>query len=168
MFGKKKKIEEIEEKLQTIRHEKEELLKIKEMLDDVSPKIDISDIYVWQHNNISYIVRQYIKPIVGNCLGGAGPLRHGFESTLVDIFNNNVIYKKSSKGLIDKKQLMKKEDGTYLEGSSQYAYFNHILDVDRSLLVYPDKKVPLYVLQQTYYKLNNIDITEIKMKSKGK
>ena len=165
MFGKKKQEKRIENKLLEIKREKEELLKIKEILEETTPTVDISNVYVWEYNGISYIVRYYVKPIVGNVLGGAGSIRNGFESTLIDIFSENTIYKKYSTGLIQERELVKNVDGTY---SNKHARFNYITEIDRRLLAYPDKKVPKYILQQDYYALNNIDISKIKKKSKDK
>lgn len=165
MFGKKKQEKRIENKLLEIKREKEELLKIKELLEDTTPKVDISNVYVWECDGISSIVRYYVKPMVGRALGGAGPIRNGFESTLVDIFNEQPIYKKCSTELIKERELVKDVTGRY---TNKYARLNHILEVDKRLLVYPDKRVPKYILQQDYYLLNNIDITKSKILEKGK
>ena len=161
MFGKSKNQKEIEK----LRKEKEELLMIKEMLEDKSPKVDVSDVYVWEYNGISYLVRCYVKTMVGNALGGVGPIRNGFESTLIDIFSEQLVYKKCSTQLIKEKELVKDVYGKYTD---KCASFRHILEVDKSLLVYADKRVPKYVLQQDYYLLNNIDITKTKGLNKGK
>ena len=165
MFGKKKQSREMENKLLEIKREKEELLKIKELLEDTTPKVDISNVYVWECDGISSIVRYYVKPIVGNALSGAGPIKNGFESTLIDIFSEQIVYKKCSTQLIEERELVKDVAGKY---TNKYARFNYILDVDKRLLVYPDKKVPKYILQQDYYLLNNIDITKLKILNKGK
>ena len=63
------------------------------------------------------------------------------------------------------RELVKDATGRY---TNRYARFNHILEVDRRLLVFPDKRVPKYILQQDYYALNNIDITNSKILEKGK
>lgn len=165
MFDRNKKEKELESKLSEIKREKEELLKIKELLEDTTPKVDISNVYVWECDGISSIVRYYVKPMVGRALGGAGPIRNGFESTLIDIFSEQSIYKKYSTDLIKERELVKDLTGRY---TNKYARFNHILDVDKRLLVYPDKRVPKYILQQDYYLLNNIDITKSKVLEKGK
>lgn len=165
MFGKKKQSREIENKLLEIKREKEELLKIKELLEDTTPKVDISNVYIWECDGISSIVRYYVKPIVGRSLGGAGAIRNGFESTLVDIFSEQIVYKKCSIELIKERELVKDLTGKY---TNSYARFNHILEFDKRLLVYPDKRVPKYILQQDYYALNYIDITKSKILNKGK
>ena len=133
MFGKKRQSKEIENKLLEIKREKEELLKIKELLEDKTSKVDISNIYVWKVDGISYLVRYYVKPIVGNLLGGAGRVGNGFESTLIDIFSEQIVYTKCSRELIKERELVKDRSGKY---TNRYASFNHILDIDRELLVY--------------------------------
>ena len=39
---------------------------------------------------------------------------------------------------------------------SYYAYFYPIYEADRNILAYTNRLVPLYVLQQLYYRLNKI------------
>ena len=168
MFGKKKQLKEIEDKLQRIEKEKEELLKIKEMLDDQSPKIDISDLYVWEDKKNYYIVNKKERPITGRCMGGKGPRCNGMESTLIDIFTNKVIYNKSSVNPIMNHELIKVTDDFVFGNQDYYARLYPIYEISKTLLAYPDKKVPLYVLQQFYYELNNIDITKIKVKFQDK
>ena len=165
MFSKKKQVREIENNLLEIKREKEELLKIKELLEDTTPKVDISNVYVWECDGISNIVRYYVKPVVGRALDGVGPIRNGFESILIDIFSEQPIYKKCSTELIKERELVKDLTGKY---TNKYARLNHILEVDKRLLVFPDKRVPKYILLQDYYALNNIDITKSKILSKGK
>ena len=50
----------------------------------------------------------------------------------------------------------------YIRGNSledgYFAYFYPIHEVDRNLLAYINKQVPLYILQQLYYRLNRIDV----------
>lgn len=40
---------------------------------------------------------------------------------------------------------------------SYFAHFFPIYAADRNILAYADKKVPMYVLQQLYYKMNNVN-----------
>lgn len=93
MFKNKKRLKELEDTRLELEKEKQELLFIKEQLDNTMPKIDISNVYVWYDN---------------------------------DIYS--------------------------------YAYLSPIYAVDRNILAYTDKMVPMYVLQQLYYKLNNVDV----------
>ena len=152
MFGRKKEIE-INIKLKEIEKEKEELIKIKELLDNQSPKIDISDIYVWEVDGISYIVKSCVKPIRMACMLSCGRMVNGFHSQLIDIFNNKIVYEKQSLNKIDYRE--------FITEKQDFALLTPINEADKSLLVYVDKMVPLYVLQQTYYKLNNIDVTKV-------
>ena len=76
-------------------------------------------------------------------------------TTLVNVFNQNVIFNKGSKDRIGKKVCIF-DDNTYT--NHHYVYLMPICEVEPSLLAYLDKKVPLYVLQNLYYKLNRIDI----------
>ena len=165
MFGKNKDLKEIEIKLLELKKEKKELLKIKELLEDKTAKIDISNVYVWNFDGISYLVRYYTKPIEGISLNDTIILRDYFESTLIDIFSEQVVYKKYSPQLIKERELVKDLSVRY---TNKYASFKHILDVDRELLAFPDKKVPKYILQKKYYSLNNIDITKSKVLNKVK
>lgn len=43
--------------------------------------------------------------------------------------------------------------------------FFQLYRADKNLLAYTDKKVPLYVIQQLYYKLNNVDVKTYVLKT---
>lgn len=168
MFKRKKQILEVENKLQDIKRETEELLKIKAMLDDKSQKVDINNLYVWENKGIYYIVKMEVNSITGRCLSRKGPRRNGLESILIDIFTNKVIYQKCSISPIKSHELITIEDDIAFGEKNYYARFYPICEIEKDLLIYVDKKVPLYVLQQLYYKLNDIDITKNKIKSRSK
>lgn len=159
MFSKKRLIE-IKEKEEYLEKLKKELLFIKQNLEDTTPKIDISDLYIWSENGLNSIVRLNVKKIHGRTIFGD---EDGYESTLVDIFSNKIIYTKSSVDLITSKQWV---DKSYKEG--YYAYLTPLHKFDNNILAYADKKVPLYVLQQLYYKLNNVDINGCVLKNNKK
>lgn len=99
--------------------------------------------------------------IRGVTWSGLGVERNGFESTLTDIFTNEIIYKKCATKLITSKQWVN-HGNSYIEG--YYAFLTPIYKVDKNILAYTDKKVPLYVLQQLYYKLNNVEVTAYVLK----
>ena len=153
MFGSKRRI--IEEKLKQIEREKQELLKIKEILEDNYPKIDIKDLYVFSVDDISYIVRMQVdkKPgidyfqnkIMGN------------HSKLIDVFSNKIIYEKFSYHLIDREEYIGNCKQEYYF-NDDYAYLKPILEVEKNLLSYTNGFVPTYILMNLYYKLNNVDI----------
>lgn len=157
MFSKKRLIE-IKEKEEYLEKLKSELLFIKQNLEDMTPKIDISDLYIWSENGLNSIVRLNVKKIHGRTIFGD---EDGYESTLVDIFSNKIIYTKSSVDLITSKQWV---DKSSKEG--YYAYLTPLYKIDNNILVYADKKAPLYALQQLYYRLNNIDVKKIMTKNK--
>lgn len=167
MFNRKKKRKELEnekqkltELRQQIEIEKQELLFIKEQLEDKTNKVDISNIYVWQDKGLYSIVSLNVQDFVGRKWCGLGETVNAYESTLVDIFSNNIVYKKCSTEKIQSKE--------YIIGESYrdhyYAYLLPLYSVDKNLLAYTDKKVPLYVLQQLYYRLNNVDINAYALK----
>jgi len=155
MFGIKKRLKEIEEAKYQLEKEKNELLFIKNELNDSTPKIDVSNIYVWHDKGIYNIVRLNINEVHGRNLGGYGKMVNGYHSTLTDIFTNNIVYEKCSQDKISNKELVSERN---LNQESYYAYLFPIHDIDRDLLAYTDKKVPLYVLQQLYYRMNNVDV----------
>ena len=160
MFGKKKRLEQlekIEQARKQLKLEKQELLFIKEQLEDSTPKVDVSNIYVWQHQGLFTIVRLDVEKFRGRNWGGLGDEVTGYLSTLTDIFTNNIVYQRSATEKIQRKQ--------YIGGKSiedgYYAYLLPLHECDRNLLAYTNKKIPLYVLQQLYYKLNNVDVKSL-------
>lgn len=161
MFGNKKKMEQLKKELE---QEKQQLLLIKEQLEDTSPKIDIYDVYIWENKGIYNIVKLYIQNIRGNTWRGFGPVKNGYESTLVDIFSNHTVYQKSSTMKIEKEEYVAGE--TLAEG--YYAHLIPICEIEPNLLAYADKKVPLYVLQQLYYNLNKVDVNASILKKEYK
>lgn len=46
----------------------------------------------------------------------------------------------------------------YIKTKNGYAYLNTIY---KNILVYPDRKVPVYVLKRIYYQINGVDINNI-------
>lgn len=159
MFANKKKLKEIEEMKQELEREKQELLFIKEQLEDSMPKIDISNVYVWEDKGVYSIVKLDIQKIRGVNKFFMMEV-DGYGSTLIDVFSNNVIYQKDSMSKIRREENILGE--TIGEGYT--AYLIPICEVDKNLLAYTDKKVPLYVLQQLYYKLNNVDVNAYTLK----
>jgi len=157
MFSYKKKRQELE-------RYKLELLKIKEILDDQSPKIDISELYVWTLRNISYIVKKEEQKIVGASMWGLRQNVNGFHSKLIDIFNHQTIYEKSSERKIERREYVGDlKSNVYTSNGSysledQTGFLIPILEVEPDLLMYADRQVPIYVLQQLLYKLNDVDI----------
>lgn len=150
----KKYLKEINNQLEQIQKEKEELELIKTLLTDNSPKIDISNLYVLYTNGIHYIVEKKEREIIGTNI--IGITTKGYESMLIDIFTNQAIINQCSIERLEKNiNFINKQTGDYDEGT-----LTPIINIEHSLLVFIDQKVPLYVLQQLYYKLNNIDITK--------
>ena len=161
MFKNKKILKQIqeekqllEEKKRQLETEKQELLFIKEQLKDSSHKVDISNVYIWQDKDLCSIVRLDIQNIRGKTWGGIGVETDGYLCTLIDIFTNNIVYQRSATNKINRKQLISGE--TLYEG--YYAYLYPLHEVDNNILAFTNKMVPLYVLQQLYYRLNNVDV----------
>lgn len=155
MFKNKKLLKEIEIQKQELEYEKQQLLFIKQQLEESSPKVDITDVYIFEKKGIYSLVKLHIKNIVGNCLGGAGILVNGYQSTLVDLFSNEIVFEKCSVNHISEDEIVK-PDGFMEEKYHVYIY--PLYKFDHNLLAYPDKKVPLYVLQQLYYNINNVNL----------
>lgn len=151
----KNKLRDVEKKLEKLEKEKQELLFIKNQLDEVTPKIDISDVFIWKDRGIHYIVRISINSIYESECNGIMIRYEEHDSTLTDIFSNQVIYHKKSRDYI------KSEEAIHISDSSKnvrYAYCNPIYEYEPALLAYPNKLVPLYVLQRLLYRLNNVDV----------
>lgn len=145
MFENKKRLKQIEEEKENLLKIKDEIEFIKEQLEDKSPKIDISNIYAWNENDIYRIVKICDIP-------GSYPYKMA-----VDIFSNEVIYKDGQCYLSRPLYGIRSQERVKIQ-SDAYAYVTPICKIESALLAYPDKKVPLYVLQRVYYKLNNIDV----------
>lgn len=165
MFRKK----EIERTLEDIRKEKEELIKLleeikKEKNDFLKMQeamycsftddcIDISNVYVMFCDGIYSLVKLEVQDIVGDT-----PFQKkvaGIKSTLIDIFTEQVIYTKSSIEPLNSTETISELN------ELKRVYITPICQKNRKLLLYADKNVPKYVLQKYYYKLNNIDLTEL-------
>ena len=163
----KRQLEESKKQLEKIKYqlqiEKQELYFIKEQLEDMTPKVDVSNVYIWKDKNICSIVRLNTQKIRGRCFAGGGSEVEGYSSTLVDIFTNNIVFKKNSRQRINENEIM--VENKY--SSSQEYYYAQLIplyEIDNNILAFADKKVPLYVLQQLYYKLNNVDVNDYVLK----
>ena len=155
MFKNRKILKQIKKEKEELFLIKEELLFIKEQLEDGTPKVDISNVYVWKDNGLYSIVKLNVEKFRGATWGGLGRERNGFRSTLVDIFTGKTIYTKCSLELIKSEEWINYGS---LVTDGYYAHLIPIYKIDNNILAYADKKVPLYVLQQLYYKLNNVDV----------
>lgn len=155
MFKSKKKLKKIEEERKKINEEKEELLKLKEFMSNSYPNIDISYVYVCKENDMYHIGKLYEKKIRGRLYNGKGPIADGYETTLVDVFNRKVIFSKCQRDRIERKICIFEDDTLK---KYHYVYLTPICEIEPNLLAFLDKKVPLYVLQNLYYKLNNINL----------
>jgi len=152
--------QEIEKEKQLLLQEKEELLFIKNQLEDTTPKIDISNVYVFKEYGISRLVNLYREPISGE--NKDGQKIDGYRSTLIDIFSGSIIYEKKSVDPIQREETIYHE--LYTIGNPQYhcVTCHPICEAVPDLLAYPDKQVPLYILQQHYYRLNNVKVSVLK------
>ena len=146
MFKSKKKLEEIEKI-------KKELNYIKEQMGEKNKLIDINNLYVWECNGKFNIVNLDIKEIYGRTWIGAEV--KAYKSTLKDIFTNEVIYILRNTRKIRSREKIN-------DGNMQHiAYLKPICKVNKKLKLYPNKKVPLYVLKRISYQINNIDISNV-------
>lgn len=146
---------QLEAQRQLLSREKEELLFIKNQLEDISPKVDITNTYIFEEYGIKHIVNLSIREFFGK--DGFGRQCKGYESTVIDIFTGNIIYQQS------KTEPLKRENKIYdeinfFDSTWHYIYCYPICEVEKNLMAYTDKKVPVYVLQQLYYKLNNVNV----------
>ncbi len=149
MFKSKKKLEEIEKI-------KKELNYIKEQMGEKNKLIDINNLYVWECNGKFNIVNLDIKEIYGRTWIGAEV--KAYKSTLKDIFTNEVIYILRNTRKIRSREKIN-------DGNKQHiAYLKPICKVNKKLKLYPNKKVPLYILQEMYNQINNVDNKEIILK----
>ena len=155
MLKYKKILQQIQEERRKLSEEKEELLRLKEIMTSSYPKIDISYVYICEENGIYYIGKLYEEKIRGRLYGGKGPMSEGYEATFVDIFNKNIIFKKSSRKKISRKVCIFEDDTLR---NYHYIHLTPIYEKEPNLLAYLYKQVPTYILQNLYYKLNNINI----------
>jgi len=153
MFNKKR-LQEIENAKKELEYQKQELQFIKDQLEDTSPKVDITGVNIVKKNGIKYLAHAFSEPCTGR--NGLGVAVKGYESTLVDIFSNQVIHKKTSIYPLQRKEEVFIDTGNYKE--SYVITCTPICEVVPELLAYPNKQVPEYVLQQVYYRLNNVNV----------
>jgi len=139
----KKRQKELEIIKKEIIKAKNELEAIKQLLEEKCEKIDISNTYIFTYGGLSYLVNlETIDSVHYN---------------LRDIFNNQIIFNIISRGGNERKIYMRSNQN--FNGQDEYADIYPILEDNPDLLIYVDRQVPEYVLQQYLYKLNNIDIT---------
>ena len=139
----KKRQKELEIIKKEIIKAKNELEAIKQLLEEKCEKIDISNTYIFTYGSLSYLVNlETIDSVHYN---------------LRDIFNNQIIFNIISRGGNERQIYMRSNQN--FNGQDEYADIYPILEDNPDLLIYVDRQVPAYVLQQYLYKLNNIDIT---------
>lgn len=156
MFGRKKQLKKIEDEKQRLLLLKEQLSHIKEYLDDNSPRVDISNVCVLFKDDVYYIVKRYDENITGMC-ASVGRNIQGYKTTFIDIFSNNIVYEWKNQ---------RKMNQTALVGVGEFGC-THVCEVrifslencERGVLAFPDKKVPLYVLEQIYYNINGVNLS---------
>ena len=69
---------------------------LKSQKDDLETKIDISNVYVFENKEIYYLTKLFIRNIIGHYYGGKDVLVYEYESTLINIFTNEIIFQKNS------------------------------------------------------------------------
>ena len=148
MFQTKKvkiMLEETNSKLEQVQKEKKELELMKKLLEESYPKVDISNLYILKKEGNYFIVEKLDQPAVGKSVYFNKHVKCT-RTLIIDIFTKKIIY-----------------DETYLVEFPLYLRhleLRPILSVEHSLLAFPDQKVPFYLLQQLFYKLNNISLEE--------
>lgn len=154
MFKNKKRLQAIEDAKKELEQQKTELQFIKDQMTDISPKIDITCTHVVEKQGIKYLANAFCDRCTGK--NGLGINVKGYDSTLVDIFSNQVIYKKVSIYPLQRKEEVIIKNSDYKE--TYLITCTPVCEVLPELLAYPDKQVPEYVLKQAYYKLNNVNV----------
>lgn len=163
MFRFKKQMKKLEELKQELIKEKNELSFIKNELNKLQPAIDITNVYIWYdpyigtYNIVRYDIRNTIVKDIGYI---SYKLTEGYESTLIDIFNNNILYHKLSVSKIKYNEFVSNDKNH----KPHEAYLIPLHKFDKNILAYVDNKVPLYVLQQLYYRLNKVDVKTYALK----
>ncbi len=141
------KLKKRQKELEIIKNEiikaKNELEAIKQLLEEKCEKIDISNIYVFSYGGIFYLV--YINKV------------DSIYNEVIDIFNNQILFNYFRHD-IERRQRINMEYNERYNGEDTYATLVPILEDNPDLLIYVDRQVPEYVLQQYLYKLNNINI----------
>ncbi len=123
---------------------------LKPQNDDLETKIDISNVYVFESKGIYYLTRLFIRNIIGHCYGGRDVLVYGYESTLINIFTNEIIFQKNSINPIMENELSKDDDiGSY------YMHIYPIYKFDSDLLKFEDNLVPISILNELYCNINS-------------
>lgn len=153
--------EEAEKLKQTIievRKEREQLEFIKSLLEDNSPKIDISNVYVFKNNKIKYLVRYEITDGRVEVPLEKVDRNERYQSNLRNILNNKIVYKTFQKGILKRKIYIESSSLYNLKGEEYNAKLTPILEVDPNLLAYTDGLVPKYLLEQLSYKLNHVEV----------
>lgn len=124
-----------------IKTEKEELMKIREILTNKDNLINITNVYVFENEGFKYIVDLKETKL--------GTLNNAVKTEFYDVFSKNKLHL---------------ELGKYIEQIKNYGINEYsgkvtkIEIVEPALLAYPNKLVPSYVLQQIYYQINSIDL----------
>jgi len=136
----------IDKRLYEIKLEKEELNKLRNLMNEEANYIDIKDVYVVQVNNIKYIAR----------LERPHKMLHRF----VDVFNYVEIWSQVGSTFDD---AVRRHNKHYDEPLN----YQNIKEAEPALLAYPDNLVPDYVLRQAFYKQNEVDLNSPVLK-KGK
>ena len=109
----KKLIEENQKQLENIKHEKEELLEIKKILEDNSSKIDITNVFVFKRLERYDIVELRIEKIQGTTIKYGNRIVNGYHSQLVNIFSNVIEYEKINLSPIQDRELVSDRYGKY-------------------------------------------------------
>ena len=141
----KKRQKELEIIKKEIIKAKNELEAIKQLLEEKCEKIDISNIFIFSYGGISYLVHIINKV-------------DSVYYEVKDIFNNQIIFD-YFKHNIERNYRINMEYNERYNGVDSYATLIPIIEKNPDLLIYVNRQVPEYVLQQYLYKLNNIDIT---------
>lgn len=127
----------IDKRLYEIKLEKEELNKLRNLMDEEANYIDIKDVYVVQVNNIKYIAR----------LERPHKMLHRF----VDVFNYVEVWSQVGSTFDD---AVRRHNIHYDEPLN----YQNIKEIEPALLAYPDNLVPDYVLKQVFYIQNDVDL----------
>lgn len=99
----RKETEKLKQTIIDVRKEREQLEFIKSLLEeDNSPKIDISNVYVFENNKIKYLVRYEITYANVDVPLEKVDCNEWYQSSLRNILNSKIVYKNFQKGILQR------------------------------------------------------------------
>lgn len=145
--------EELRLQQEELRLQQEEFETIKNILNDKSEKVDITNMYVINFGRIIYFVSASSSELY--CFP---------KKEFDDYFNNNIHFSLKERNYPSRICGTKVICGSYAAEYEDNCSYYPIEKVSKVFLLYPDKKVPIEVLMKVYYQLNNVDVRTYQLK----